>query len=152
MKAIFYKRHGALVPYTEEGADALRRIKDGDILEVQFTRPRSQRHHKLFFAMLKIVQDNRDSGSIDELLDIIKIGVGHTNIILVPNIGLVAVPKSINFASMDQDQFNKFFNRAVDFIVADILPGIDKAALTAEVYNLAGIPMALLEMMHNEQA
>ena len=147
MKAIFYKRHGALVPYTEEGADALRRIKDGDILEVQFTRPRSQRHHKLFFAMLKIVQDNRDSGSIDELLDIIKIGVGHTNIILVPNIGLVAVPKSINFASMDQDQFSAFFTRAADYVIAAILPGIDRQGLMSEVYEMAGVPMSLMGIL-----
>ena len=141
-----YPYRGAyLRPHTEEATAWARRMNPGDIIEVDVVRPRSQQHHRLFFAMLKIVNDNRDGGSVDELLDIIKIGAGHTYVVELPGGFLYRVPKSVSFAKMDQDQFSAFFNSAVDYIVSDILPGIDKAALTAEIYAAAGIPMALLD-------
>ena len=121
-------------------------MNPGDIIEVDVVRPRSQQHHKLFFAMLKIVSDNMGNCSVENLLDIIKLGTGHTNILELPNGVLYAIPKSISFSAMDQDTFSAFFTKAVDYVIAEILPGIDRDALTYEIYSMAGVPMALMDV------
>ena len=135
-----------LEPATEDAKMWLHKIKQGNIIECDVVRPRSQQHHKLFFALLKIVSDNHPNGfAVDTLLDVIKLGVGHSVTVDVPGIGLCHVPQSISFAAMDQDEFSAFFTKAVDYVIEHILPRIDKAALTAEIYDLAGIPMSLME-------
>ena len=171
----FPYRGGHLRPATDEALAWVRRMNPGNIIECDVVRPRSQQHHRLFFALLKIVSDNHpDGASVDMLLDIIKLGVGHTTLVKLPQrvLGRIiaqlmpwlkqfipssylditlrgdvyyAVPKSISFAAMDEDEFGEFFNKAVDYIIAEILPGIDKDALTREVYDMAGIPQSLLE-------
>lgn len=144
MDSLFIKRVGALWPLDE---DILHGIPDDTVIKCKWSRARSGQMHRLFFALLKMVFDNQtECKTMDVLLSVVKLGTGHADVVRTAQGFYFSVPRSISFARMDQDQFNKFFNRAVDFIVADILPGIDKAALTAEVYNLAGIPMALLEM------
>lgn len=146
MKLTFIAYDGKLTPATDEAEAWARKIKPGDIIEVDVKRPRSQQFHKLFFAMLKIVSDNLDNCSVDNLLDIIKIGIGHTKIIKMPDGRLYAIPMSISFSSLDQDAFAEIFTKAGDYVIQEILPGIDRDALTYEVYSLAGVPMALMEV------
>ena len=146
MKFTFIAYDGKLTPATDEAEAWARKIKPGDIIEVDVVRPRSQQFHKLLFAMLKIVSDNLDNCSVDNLLDVIKLGTGHTKIIELPGGAYYAIPKSISFSAMDQDTFSAFFTKAVDYIISDVLPGIDKEALTHEIYSLAGVPMALMDV------
>ena len=146
MKLTFIAHDGKLTPATDEAEAWLRKIKPGDVIDVDVVRPRSQSFHRLFFAMLKIVSDNMDNCSIDNLLDVIKLGIGHTRIIELPGGAFYAIPKSISFSAMDQDTFSAFFTKSVDYVIADILPGIDRDALTHEVYSLAGVPMALMDL------
>ena len=141
-----YPFRGAhLRPYADEGVAWIRRMNPGDIIEVDVVRPRSQQHHRLFFAMLKIVSDNLDNCSVDNLLDIIKIGIGHTKIVKMPDGRLYAIPMSISFSSLDQDAFAEIFTKAGDYVIQEILPGIDRDALTYEVFAMAGVPMALID-------
>ena len=146
MKFTFIAYDGKLIPATDEAEAWARKIKPGDIIEVDVVRPRSQSFHKLFFAMLKIVSDNMDNCSVDNLLDIIKIGIGHTKIIKMPDGRLYAIPMSISFSSLDQDAFAEIFTKAGDYVIQEILPGIDRDALTYEIYEMAGVPMALMEV------
>ena len=81
---------------------------------------------------------------MDILLGVIKLGTGHADVVQTEAGFYFSVPKSISFSKMDRDAFQKFFDRAVDFVISDILPGIEKAGLTAEVYSMAGVPMALM--------
>ena len=146
MKLTFIAYDGRLTPATDEAEAWARKIKPGDIVEVDVVRPRSQQHHKLFFSLLKIVSDNMDNCSVDNLLDVIKLGTGHTKIIELPGGAFYAIPKSISFSAMDQGDFSMFFTKAVDYVISAVLPGIDRDALTYEIYSLAGVPMALMEV------
>ena len=145
MKLTFIAYDGKLAPATDDAEAWLRKIKPGDVIEVDVVRPRSQRFHRLFFSLLKIVSDNIDNCSADNLLDVIKLGTGHTKIVELPDGGFYTIPKSISFSAMDQDTFSAFFTKSVDYVIAAILPGIDRDALTYEVYSLAGVPMALID-------
>ena len=139
---LFIKRNGALWPLD----DCLSGMADETVINCKWTRSRSGPQHRLFFALLKKVFDNQtECKTMDVLLAVIKLGTGHAEVMKTAQGFYFSVPKSISFSKMDRDAFEKFFRRAVDFVVSDILPGIDKSALTAEVYQMAGVPMSLLE-------
>lgn len=144
MKLTFIVYDGKLAPATDEAEAWARKIKPGDVIEVDVVRPRSQQFHKLFFALLKIVSDNIDNCSVDNLLDVIKLGTGHTKIVELPDGGFYTIPKSISFSAMDEAEFSMFFTKAVDFIIKELVP-VDREALLHEVYEIAGLPQSLLD-------
>ena len=142
MKGLFRRDTHWLVPLDDE-LPGWKRIKPGDIIEVEYVRPRSQQFHKLFWALLKLVADNQEQYGMDEILDVVKIGVGHTRVIAMPGDFVFRVPKSISFSSMDDDEFAAFFRSAVDYIISDLI-AFDREALLREVYDLAGLPQSLI--------
>lgn len=144
MKGLFRRGEHGLVPLDDE-LPGWKRIKLGDIVDIEYVRPRSQQFHKLFWALLKLVADNQEQYGMDEILDVVKIGVGHTRVIAMPGDFVFRVPKSISFASMDDDSFLDFFNRAVSYIISDIVP-FNREALLREVYAMAGIPQFLVDL------
>ena len=143
MKGLFRRGEHGLVPLDDE-LPGWKRIKPGDIVDIEYVRPRSQKFHRLLWALLKLVADNQEKYGMDEILDVVKIGVGHTRVIAMPGDFVFRVPKSISFASMDDDEFAAFFRSAVDFIISDLIP-FDSEALLREVYDLAGLPQALID-------
>lgn len=143
MKGLFRRGEHGLVPLDDE-LPGWKRIKPGDIVDIEYVRPRSQQFHKLFWALLKLVADNQEQYGMDEILDVVKIGVGHTRIISMPWGLLFRVPKSISFASMDDDAFSDFFRSAVDFVISDMIP-FEREALLREVCETAGIGFILNE-------
>ena len=144
MESLFIKRAGSLWPLDEA---ILHGIPDDTVIKCKWTRPRHGKHHRLFFVLLKMVYENQTLYiHPDHMREDILISIGHCEFYINAKGETRARALSISWGAMGQDEFNVVFNKVVDFIVEKILPGIDKAALTAEVYNLAGIPMALLEM------
>lgn len=142
MKGLFRRGEHGLVPLDDE-LPGWKRIKPGDIVDIEYVRPRSQKFHRLLWALLKLVADNQEQYGMDEILDVVKIGVGHTRVIAMPGDFVFRVPKSISFSSMDDDEFAAFFRSAVDYIISDLVP-FNREALLREVYDLAGLPQSLI--------
>jgi hypothetical protein len=137
---IFTKRNGGLFPADADAGAAFAKMKDGAGYLVSLHRPRNLMHHRKLFALLNLVQDNTDRWpTVDTLLDDLKISTGlfETRINAVTGIPYV-VAKSISFASMTQDEFEQWFDRAVDLISKQVLE-MDREHLLAEIADvLAG--------------
>jgi hypothetical protein len=137
---IFVKRGSALVPGDADAAMGFAKMKEGAGYLVSVHRPRNLMHHRKLFALLNLVQDNTDKWpTVETLLDDLKISTGlfETRINAVTGIPYV-VAKSISFASMPQDEFEQWFERAVDLISKQVLE-MDRAYLLAEIEDvLAG--------------
>jgi hypothetical protein len=135
---LFFKKDWSrLVPADDAASAALAKIKHGDEVQVEIKRPRNIRHHRKFFALMQLVYQNQEHyDSIDHLIAALKTAVGHCD--LVPGKGgvMIALPKSIAFAKMDQTAFDEFYDRCIDIIANHFLPGVDSAALRAEVEEL----------------
>jgi hypothetical protein len=119
----FIKKNGALVPGDGDAALAFVKMKDGKGYLINVTRPRNVLHHRKLFALLSVVQDNTDKWpTVETLLDDLKISTGlfETRVNAVTGIPYV-VAKSISFASMAQDEFEEFFQRAIDIISKQVL-------------------------------
>jgi hypothetical protein len=55
---------------------------------------------------------------------------GHVDFVPHPETGeLIAVPKSISFANMDQPAFDEFYERAVSGVIAYVCPHMTRVGL-----------------------
>lgn len=137
---IFRRRGNTLVPADRDAFLSLERMQEGREYLVNLTRPRNVRHLRKLFALLNLVQDNTDRWpTVETLLDDLKISTGlfETRVNAVTGLPYV-VAKSISFASMTQDEFEQWFDRAVDLICKQVLQ-MDREYLLAEIADvLAG--------------
>lgn len=133
---VFRKHLRGLVPMNEQAEDALRKIKQDQDVFVKFRRPRNIFHHRKLFALLNLVCNNLDAPvTPEQLLTVIKIRTGHVDVIKTTK-GVIEIPKSISFAAMDQTAFEQFWDKAVDFIVVNVLPGVNRQELETEVLEM----------------
>ena len=124
---------GSLRPVDEQGESILRHVGQGEIVSLELVRPRNVRHHAKLFALLSIVlQKQEHYKSVEDLLDVCKLSIGHCRTLMTKD-GMVKVPSSISFVSMDQDEFNSFYDRACGWVVTEVIPGLKRKDLDAEV-------------------
>lgn len=136
-KLIMQRVEGGLRPVDEEGWQYVMRLEPGDQVMVEFRRPRSIQHHKLYWKMIATIQQHVTDLSTDDLHNLIKVGAGYGRIVESKSMGRVALPKaSIAFESMDQDEFNEFWERAIRFVLEQVVPGLKRDELEREITEL----------------
>ncbi len=126
---------GALRPAQEQDAELWSHLKiaEREVVKVQVSRPRNYRFHCKFFAMLGIILKNQEHyTSTKELLAVCKLRIGHVDVVQTPQ-GEERWPASISFASMDEAGFSDFYNKAVDWVLSEVIPGLARQHLDAEV-------------------
>lgn len=125
-----------LEPIDEMGREILAQLGNA-IVTVTVKKSRNVGHHRKFFALLALIHSNQSHyRSIDELLDAIKVYVGHCVVMQLRDGTEVRVPKSISFSKMDQTEFNAFWDRVVKVVCEQILPGVTKEELERELLDL----------------
>lgn len=102
---------------------------------VKAVRPRNLAHHKKWRALIHVVfraQATPLYATDDDLIDVIKIAVGHCH--MIPYRGEM-IPKadSLSFAAIDQRGFEQFYDKAVHFILSEVMPRVDRRDLDREV-------------------
>lgn len=135
MSEIYLQRTvGGLRPYDDAGIEALRKIKVGEIVQCEITRPRNLAHHRKFWALLNVFwQATGDWSSTYGVLIELKVRLGHVQDVLIRETGeLVKVPKSISFANMDQGEFDEFYEKCIHEL-CKMGGGIEEDALRQEV-------------------
>lgn len=141
MASILLQRSlSGLSPIDEIGQEALRSIAIGDLIRVRMTKLRNPQHHRLFFALVNKVYENQDHyHNVEHFLTALKVALGHCDTVICKNGNTAYIPKSISFARMDQIEFDQFFNKAVDLICRDFLPGVKSDDLRREVLEMIGV-------------
>lgn len=104
-----------------------RRLRVGDLVHADLTKPRNPKHHRLVFALLQKVLENMDGlQTIEQLLTIIKIKLGRVDTLVDASSGKAYyVPQSIAFASMDQTEFSVLWRDLCRLVARDYFPGMD---------------------------
>ena len=125
IKAVFAKQRlngiACLVPMDEDGRQMLETMSAFKPAMVTVHVPRNPAHHRLLFALYQLLVDGGVwEGDQDRFLDWCKYGTGHVRRSLDHLGQMHYVPKSINFESMDQTRFARFFDR-VCYLVWDRL-------------------------------
>lgn len=141
-KVFLTKKGGRLVPAWERDSDLLSRIPEGTVVSTTLKRPRRPRHHRWWWALMSRVADSHPFyASPEQVCDHIKFRLGEvdtTVLILGDQVQTLMRSKSIAFEAMGQDAFKEFCERGLDVICAEILPGIEREDLRAEIDAMIG--------------
>ena len=140
------KKLKALYPADEAGEAVLRTLAQGELVTLELKRPRNLAFHRKFFAMLQIILQNQDHyKSVDDLLDVCKLRIGHSRKIQTTH-GIVEVPASISFSALDDTGFQDFYDRACQWVITEVIPGLkrhdlDEAVEVELLEFVSGIPV-----------
>jgi hypothetical protein len=149
MTKIACRKNGkSLTPVDDEGLEVLARLKEGRDVMVDVVASRNIRHHRLFFGALRFIQlhsPNMCRVPIQKMRGILLIATGHCDTIVDAETGKVGyMPHSMSFASMDQSEFNQFFDAACTIIAHRWMPlGTTPQAVRDELIELVDGPHAV---------
>lgn len=105
-----------LVPDCIDAAEWLKKTKLEQGVIIEPRRPRNTKHHKKLFALLALAVSNWPvPTTTTALLGLIKIKTGYADPIEGKG-GIVYIPRSINFESMNEDEFCPFYDAAIHLI------------------------------------
>lgn len=140
LKLIMMKQGNALLAQDEFAYEDLRKIKDGTIVKVELKHARSLQQLKLLHALLRVVYDAQSEPQTypteTALLDALKVATGHFDYWTDLEGNLTQRPKSIDMASMDQKDFNAWFEQVIKIIIERVIPNCPKAGLEDQVYSM----------------
>lgn len=132
-KALYRRTLQGWVPADPEAEAFMRGFKVGGFARLEGSKPRNVQHHRKFFAMMGIIFENQEHyKSIDELRAALCVAIGHADFVKTPH-GIVGIPRSISFASMDQTAFNDFYERAIAWVLEAVIPGLERKGLDEAV-------------------
>ena len=129
-----------LVPKYDSDLDEKHRLQIGSDVLCEITRPRNYEFHKKFFALIRLTFDNLPERlhhmlnvwSEEDLLVCIKLDLGLASTIYHGGREFIK-PGSISFAAMDNEEFERFYNRALDLILSKYLRGVSHEQLNQEL-------------------
>jgi len=115
---------GKLVGAGEKNKKAYNRFKkvieelgQGQIIEFSYWFPRNSGLHRLHFAMLASVYDSQEQfDDPDELRMWVQVGAGHVRFVPGPTGRMVALPESIAWRKMDDEEFRLHHEKVKDFL------------------------------------
>jgi hypothetical protein len=138
---IMRRERGILSPATAVDLDGLMALPAGKDLTVRVTRvSRSVRQHRFFWCLLaKVAESHPHYRSAEDLAVYVKTRLGLVDEVITHHGEVLVRLKSTSFANMDQGEFTRFMNGALDVLCLDVLPGLDRSSLVAEVEAMLGI-------------
>lgn len=141
MTTLIMRRKGnALVPVSPYDEETLGEVAQDKDLTVKITRNRSWKQNRLYHALVQKVAENHPHYRSAKPLEMwLKLRMGYVDDILLHDGQVMPILSSTSFASMGQDEFQKFFNNALTILVEEVLPGVDKDALIKEVEAMTGL-------------
>lgn len=128
------RRGNAFIAGWPDDQEKLKRVHEGEMIKVSFSKPRNAKFHKKYFALLQVVVDNDDRyEGVEEVLHVMKLKLGHYDNIVNTDGRIIYKPKSISFAKMDDIAFNDFYQKTVNKILKDFLKKWDEETLDKAV-------------------
>lgn len=115
---------GKLAGHTDKDARAYAKFRKRietlgprETLSLKWTEPRSGAFHGRHFAMLDVVyQAQEQFADPDQFRKWAEVGAGHCDFVPGPNGRMVALPRSINFETLDQAEFEPIHEAVFTFL------------------------------------
>lgn len=141
--------NGRLAGFGEKGGRAYARwrrkvetLEPGETLEFTWRAPRSPKFHRLFFAMLGNLFDQQEQfADVEQLRAWLTVGAGYCDFVPGPKGRMVALPKSIAWVSMDDNEFRDLVIEVWQFLRTEhaqrfLWPHLDPTETDAMVEQL----------------
>ena len=135
MPKVYMRRsRDTLVPGDKVSEALLKKVPMGTFVEVEIKRPRNLQFHRKFFALLHTVFDNQEKYEDFEAFRkevTMRCGYWKEHHHLSGKVSYEA--KSISFADMDELEFAELYEKAIQVLLENFIPGTDIDALEREV-------------------
>lgn len=96
------------------------RMEQGELVSFEWKQPRSIPFHRRFFVLLnKLFERQETFANEDDMRAWLTIGAGHVTYLPGIDGQLCAVPKSISFDSMENNDFMEFVRKVDEFLWTD---------------------------------
>lgn len=96
-------------------------LEVGETMGFSYQLPRSPQHHRFFFARMQALLDRQEAFSdLDHLLIFLKVGAGFVEFMPGPGGQLVAIPKSIAWERLEEQDFIEVKRQVWDFLWTDV--------------------------------
>ena len=140
---------GVLIPADDASADLMKKMRSGHIYRMEFVRQRNYRFLKKFYSLLRLAYDNWEpppiywkgrqvKTSFKEFRKQMTILAGHYDMVQkVSNpTEFELVAKSISFANMSEDDFEKLFSDMIDVLLDTVFIGQTRGDVDNLVNNI----------------
>lgn len=138
---------GTLAPADPQAVEYLSKLKIGQIVRAEVTRPRNYRFHKKLFALLNFAFDTWEptakeykgqpvQKNFEQFRRDVTILAGYYESSYNLKGEVRLTPKSISFASMDEDEFQALYSSVISVILSKILTKYTREDLDTVVENL----------------
>lgn len=130
-----------LVPLYDSDHDLKQRLRVGSTVRCRVSLPRNYEFHKKFFALVRLTYDNLplplverwNIRSVDDMLRRFKRDLGYFTS-SVGELGEREIEyRSISFAAMDEEEFERFYNGSVNLVLDKYIRGLEREDLTEAV-------------------
>ena len=129
------------IPVDEDAIAEHRRCKLGQLVMMDPKRHRNIKHHNKFMALCRLVYRNTERyPSAEAVRDMLLIATGHRDEYQSKDGKSVTyIPHHINFATMDQTEFEPLYERVIDLVCTKVIPNLEAGPLRAAIEELCGI-------------
>lgn len=138
---------GALAPADQQSTECIAKLKLGTTVAATVRQPRNVRFHRKFWALLNVAYDAWEpvgkeykgqpvQKNFEQFRRDVTILAGYYESTYTLKGEVRLVPKSISFASMDEDEFGKLYSAIIDVILSRILTNYTKDDLDNVVENV----------------
>lgn len=119
---------GTLVPDSDEAAEYLQGVKNGDVLAAEVTKPRNYGYHKKYFSLLNLAFDAWEpearehrgmpvQKSFERFRKDVAIACGFYELTVNIKGETRAEAKSISFANMSADEFDRLYTSTITLFI-----------------------------------
>ncbi|MCI2809365.1 DUF1367 family protein [Eoetvoesiella caeni] len=93
------------------------KLEPGEMMHIQTNLPRSGPYHRRHMKIEQTVFEAQERFQIfDQFLYWVKVGAGWVTWAAGPSGGVVPIPRSISYATADQDEFQQFHEQVMGFL------------------------------------
>lgn len=139
MRFLVQKLTGCLTPVDDQGIEQLAKIKLGSTVLCEIKNARNPKQHNLYWGLVgQIYQNQTRYATQKQVSDMLKVAVGYCDEAENKYGKTVAVPRSMSFANMPDDEFQEFFKLVIEFVKTKIMPHLDEGALLEELGRIVG--------------
>lgn len=131
---IWFRSKEGVVPANMKAQAFYDRMSLGELFEIEGKATRNLKHTKKFFKLVDLVLENSDKfASKEQFMIALKATLGRGEWVQIEGASRpLFIPESISFKSMKQDDFDIFFNDAINAIIRHFV-AFDKEDLLIEL-------------------
>ena len=121
------------MPLYDSDYEEKRKLKIGEVYQCDVKKPRNYEFLKKFFALIRLGAENTPLNMPQEpYRAYVTMKAGYAEVFDTPG-GKMALPKSISFAKMDDNEFAGLYQDVIQVIITDI--GADQQMIEENLIN-----------------